>query len=107
MIVEQRTYTLQPGRLKEYLSLYHEHGLPLHRKHYVHLVGYYTPESGDVNQVVHQWAFASHDERARRREALQADPAWQVFLGKVQGFAVVQESRFFKPTPWSPDHLAA
>ena len=104
MIVEQRTYTFQPGRLKDYLALYREFGLALHLRHYERLVGWFTSESGTLNQVIQQWAFDSHEDRARRRDAIQADPQWLAFLAKVAGMVVTQESRILNPTPWSPNH---
>lgn len=102
MIIEQRTYTLAPGRLPAFLAAYEEYGLPVHREVYQRLVGYYTSESGVLNQVVHLWAFDDHADRAARRARLQRDPRWSDYLEKVQGMVTQQESRLLSPTSWSP-----
>jgi hypothetical protein len=102
MIVEQRTYTLHPGKLAEMVRLYRDEGLPLQQKYLGRFIGYFTSESGNVNQVVFMWGFDSLDDRARRREAMAQDPAWQAYLGKVAPLLVTQESRFLRPTDFSP-----
>ena len=33
MIVDHRTYELQPGRLRDFLALYEKEGLPVQMKH--------------------------------------------------------------------------
>ncbi|MGE0574155.1 MAG: hypothetical protein AB7F22_02860 [Reyranella sp.] len=38
MIVDHRTYELQPGRLREFLTLYEKQRLPVHTKHLGNLV---------------------------------------------------------------------
>ena len=40
-------------------------------------------ETGDVNTMVHQWAYEDAADRARRRAAMMADPEWQVYLKKL------------------------
>ena len=42
MIVDHRTYELQPGRLRDFLALYEKEGLPVQKKHLGNLVGYFT-----------------------------------------------------------------
>ena len=62
MIVDHRTYELQPGRLRDFLALYEKEGLPVQKKHLGNLVGYFTTEVGNVNEIVHIWAL----RRSRR-----------------------------------------
>src|SRR5262245_60546362 len=57
MIVDHRTYELQPGRLRDFLALYEKEGLPVQMKHLGRLVGYFTTEVGNVNEIVHIWAY--------------------------------------------------
>ena len=52
MTVDHRTCELQPGRLREFLALYEKEGLPVQRKHLGNLIGYYTTEVGNVNEIV-------------------------------------------------------
>ena len=102
MIIEQRTYTLGPGALPRFLAAYESLGLPAHRDIYQRLAGYFVSETGVLNQVVHQWAFESFEDRNTRRGRLQRDPRWQQYLEQVQGLVVQQESRLLRPMPWSP-----
>ncbi len=45
MIVDHRTYELQPGRLREFLALYEKEGLPVQKKHLGNLVVFSPPRS--------------------------------------------------------------
>ena len=76
MIIDERTYTVRPGRLSAYLKSHMAEALPIMRKHLGEPYGYYTAETGDLNQFVHLWRYASMAEREARRMALYADPAW-------------------------------
>ena len=102
MIVEQRTYTLQPGKVPEMVRLYGEEGLALQQKYLGRFIGYFVAESGDVNQVVFLWGFDSADDRAARRARMAQDPAWQAYLAKVLPLLVAQESRLLRPADFSP-----
>ena len=42
MIVDHRTYELQPGRLRDFLALYEKEGLPVQKKHLGNLIGFFT-----------------------------------------------------------------
>lgn len=102
MIVEQRTYTVVPGGLPAFLAAYRTHALPIHLEVYERLVGWYTSESGTLNQVVQLWAFDDHADRAARRARVQADPRWPQYLAQVQGLLTQQDSRILAPAAWSP-----
>jgi hypothetical protein len=51
LIVDHRTYELQPGRRRDFLALYEKEGLPVQRKHLGNLVGFFTTEVGNVNEM--------------------------------------------------------
>lgn len=102
MLVELRCYTFAPGTIPGFLQLYEAQGLAVHRQHLGRLIGYFTSDSGDVNQVVHVWAFDDHADRARRRAALYADPAWLAFGANCSGLVQKMETRFLSPTAFSP-----
>jgi hypothetical protein len=69
MLVEQRTYRLQPGQVQEYLRRYADEGLALQQRHLGRLAGWYSTEIGDANGIVHLWAYRSFEERQQRRRA--------------------------------------
>jgi len=102
MIVEERIYTLHPGKVSEMVKLYGEEGLPLQQAYLGKFIGYFTAESGNLNQVVFMWGFDSLDDRSARRDRMAQDPNWQAYLKKVQPLLLSQENRILKPTAFSP-----
>ena len=100
MLVEQRTYTTQPGKVREYLALYEAEGLPLQRRLLGRLVGSYRSEFGALNQVIHLWAYTDLNEREQRRAAMLADPDFQAYVRKMLPLLVSQESRILVPAPF-------
>ena len=102
MIVEERIYTLHPGKVPEYMKHYENEGLAVQTRHLPRMVGYFTTEIGPLNQVVHMWGYDSLDQRAERRAALGDDPAWQAYVAKIRPLIITQESKILLPMPWSP-----
>lgn len=100
MLVEQRTYTTHPGKVRDYLALYEAEGLEVQRRILGRMVGYYRSELGPLNQVVHLWAYVDLNEREQRRAALLADTAFQAYVRKMLPLLVSQESRILVPAPF-------
>ena len=105
MYVEERIYTLQVGKAGEYFKNYEEFGMKVQLKHLPNMVGYYTTEVGELNLVIHMWAYDDLNERDRRRAAMQADPEWQAYLGKNRPFMISQETRIMKCAPFFVERL--
>jgi len=101
VIVEERIYTIQPERMKDFLALYESEGLPI-QKRVLRMLGYFQTEIGVLNQVVHLWVFDSMEDRSRRRAELQIAPGWKDYAAKAKPFYVKQECRIMTPLPWSP-----
>jgi hypothetical protein len=102
MIVDHRTYELQPGRLRDFLALYEKEGLPVQKKHLGNLVGFFTTEVGNVNEIVHIWGYEDLADRTKRRAAMAADPAWQAYLQKSREFMKHMNNKILVPTAFSP-----
>jgi hypothetical protein len=102
MIVEERIYTLHPGKVAEMMRLYGEEGLALQQRYLGRFIGYFTAETGNLNQVVFMWGYDGLDDRAARRARMAQDPEWQRYLKKVLPLIATQESRFLTPAPFSP-----
>jgi hypothetical protein len=102
MIFDHRTYELQPGRLREFLALYEKDGLPVRKKHLGNLVGFFTTEIGNVNEIVHIWAYEDLADRTKRRAAMAADPAWQAYLQKSREYMKHMNNKILVPTSFSP-----
>jgi hypothetical protein len=101
-----REYTLQAGKVPEYLKLYESEGLAIQREVLGHLVGYYATEVGPaVNQVVHLWAYESFEDREARRRRLAADPGWQSYVQKIRPMLVAQCNRLMTPAPFFEPEL--
>ena len=53
MFVEERLYTLYPGKLSEYLKHYTEEGMAIQTRHLPAMVGYYTSEAGASKELIY------------------------------------------------------
>lgn len=102
MIVEERIYTCHCGKAQQYVKMYEGEGLAIQRPILGHLVGYFTTETGELNQVVHLWAYQDAADRAARRAKLLADPRWQEYAKKVQPLVLTQQNKILVPAPFSP-----
>lgn len=83
MIIDHRTYTIPTGLIRDFLSLYAAEGRAIQIEHLGDCLGYYTTEVGELNQVVHLWAYTDMADRDRRRTALEADPRWLAYRRKA------------------------
>lgn len=102
MIYEERDYTIKPGKLDIFVSLYRDYGVELQKKYLGTFIAYFTPEIGELNHVVALWGYESLDQRAQMRAAMLADPAWTAYLDMVDGLLQSQTTRILKPTDFSP-----
>jgi hypothetical protein len=102
MIVEERIYTIETGKVGEYLSLYEEHGIDIQKRILGNMVGYFSTEVGPLNQIIHMWGYDSFEDRMTRRVALGADPGWQAYIAKIRPLILRQENKLLIPAPFSP-----
>jgi hypothetical protein len=102
MIVEERIYTLETGKVGEYLKLYEAHGIEIQKRILGNMVGYFSTEVGPLNQIIHMWGYDSFEERMTRRAALGADPGWQAYIAKIRPVILRQENKLLIPAPFSP-----
>ena len=99
MIVDERTYQVAPGKMKELLALYESDGFAVQSKHLGKPFGYFIVEVGEINHIVHMWGYESMADREQRREKMQADPGWQAYLAKAAPYFVRQQNRLLKSVP--------
>src|SRR5690606_4043155 len=102
MIVEERIYTLHPGKTGEYFKLYEEFGLPVQLPILGNLIGYFATEVGPLNQVIHICGYHSFEERMRRRTDLFKSEACHAYLAMSRAHIVKQENKHLMPAPFSP-----
>jgi len=95
MIIDERTYTIAPGLMHVYLANHLEEALPIMRRHLGEPYGYFTTETGTLNQFVHLWRYDSMADRERRRLSLYSDPQWVAYRTRVgeAGWVQHQENR--------------
>ena len=105
MIVEVRTYTLKPGNIPQYLQLYQSKGLQVQSGHLGRLLGYFVSEFGELNQIVHMWAYEDHADRERRRASLFRDAHWLAVVEQLYQMIDHMENRILTPTSFSPDFM--
>jgi hypothetical protein len=102
MIVEERIYTMQPGKAPEWLAFYGERGLPIQQRLLGRLIGFFRSEIGVLNQVVHLWAYDSLAHREECRTRLETDPDWQAYLRDAPKVIMKMENRILVPAAFSP-----
>ena len=104
MIVDLRIYTCKPNKMAEFVKIYEDMGWPLQQKYLGRCLGWYTTIEGELNTVVHLWAYESQADRETRRNAMAADPAWGAYLAEVgkREVLVKMQNRIVRPTAFSP-----
>ena len=102
MIVEQRDYHVITGKLNELVRLYETEGIELQQSHLGNLLGVFTTDVGALSTYTSMWGYDDFAQREERRRELQADPAWQAFLGRIQPLIHTQQNRILLPTSFSP-----
>jgi hypothetical protein len=93
MIIDERSYTLQSGRVADYLELFEREVLPLQSSALGALLGLFHTETGTLNQVVYLWAYESMAERERRRALLAKHPDWKRTADQLRPMIVAQSNR--------------
>ena len=105
MYVEERIYTLHPGKLPAFLKLYEEKGFGPQREILGPPVGWYVAEIGELNQVVHMWAYSSLDDRDARRKKLMENEQFKEYLTLMFPLMAKMENRMLKPAPFFMESL--
>ncbi len=102
MLVEERIYTIEVGKMAELLALYEAEGMQVQKEILGHMVGYFTTDIGPLNLLVHMWGYKDLNDRARRRTRLFKNKQWLAYVAKIRPFIKAQESRILIPAPFSP-----
>lgn len=103
-VYEQRTYTLHVGKMQELVALYTDVAWPLfaRRGYSASLVGYFTVDVGQLNQLVHLWRFEDDDARRAFWARLYADEDFMAFARSLRPLLLRQENTLLLPAPWGP-----
>jgi hypothetical protein len=102
MIIDERTYTCHPGRVKAFLEVYERLARPIQWPILGDPIGFFVTEVGTLNQVVHLWKYDSMADREQRRARLATAPNWGDYLDAATPHLVRMENRILVPTAFSP-----
>ncbi len=102
MIIEQRTYTIQVGKMNAFRDYYAEHGLSIQKRVLGNLLGFFVSDIGELNQAIQMWGYENYAERERRRAILATESEWLNYLKTSPPVILRQENRILLPTAFSP-----
>jgi hypothetical protein len=104
VLVDVRTYRVKPGMAQAQMDVYEKYGFPTQLKYCGEPIAYLSAESGELNTLVHLWAFESAADRAERRAAMMKEPAWQEYLRKnlETGYLIDQRTSLMVPAKFAP-----
>ena len=103
MIYDFRVYTLKPGATPDYMAAVKELALPIRQKYGIKLAGWYYSDIGDLNQVVHIWAYRDHAHLAEAKPQVSADPDWGgKYLPRVRPLIVAQKAYLMLSPDFAP-----
>ena len=103
MIYDVRTYDLKPGKVPEYMAVVREVGLPIRRDHGGRLVGWYYSVMGEINQVIHIWAYEDFGQMEEEGKAFRGDPRWiNEYVPRVEPLLVRQRNQIMKAAEFAP-----
>ena len=103
MIYDFRMYTLKPGSTPDYMAAVEEIALPVRKKYDVKLAGWYYSDIGELNQVVHIWAFRDHAHLAEAKAKIAQDPDWtQKYIPRGRPLIVAQKTYLMLSPDFAP-----
>ncbi len=104
MLIDHRTYRVRPGTMQAHLDIYEQYGFDAQVRHLGKPVAYMFAESGDLNTIVHVWAYENAGDRETKRTAMLADPDWQTYLKKNReaGYLQDQVTKLMVPAKFAP-----
>jgi hypothetical protein len=104
VLIDHRTYRVRPGTMQAHLDIYEQYGFAAQTRHIGKPVAYMFAESGDLNTIVHIWAYENAGDRETKRAAMAADPDWQTYLKKNReaGYLENQVTKLMIPAKFAP-----
>jgi hypothetical protein len=102
MIIDERTYTTHPGKVKAFLEVYERLAKPIQWPILGEPVGFFVTDIGTLNQVVHLWKYDSMADREQRRAKLAVAANWGDYLDAATPLLLRMENRILVPTAFSP-----
>ena len=102
MIYEMRTYQLAFGGLPEYLEAAESMIIPSVAEFGLKPSGFWYTEIGQLNEVVHLWAYEDLNERQEKWAKWAKDPRRGEVAKRLRGVVLSQTNKILSPTAFSP-----
>ncbi len=103
MIYDYREYTLMPEKTTEYMAAVREVAKGIREKYGIKLAGWYYSDVGELNKVVHIWAFRDHEHMKEAKAQVAADPDWTgKYLPRVHGLIQSQKTYLMLSPDFAP-----
>lgn len=103
MIYDFRMYTLKAGSTPDYMAAVQEVALPLREKHGIKLAGWYYSDVGELNQVVHIWAYRDHEHMAEAKARVSSSEEWtKNYVPRVRPLIVAQKTYLMLSPDFAP-----
>lgn len=99
MIFERRAYTMEPGHVPAFDKAQTDRGFDLVKPYMERLVGYFSTESGPVDQVVHIYRYDSLDDWNVRLRGMYGVPELTPYFVNTRKIVRHQVNGFFEPLP--------
>jgi uncharacterized protein YbaA (DUF1428 family) len=100
-LFELKTWTCRPDCLEPALARLARPGVDLYR-HVPQPIGYFTPDTGNEQQILGLAAYDSGEDRDRRKALAQADPDLQAFNASFRTLLESEDTTLLLPTTYSP-----
>ena len=100
MIFECRRYTLQPGRMGDFVALQHRRGFDGPSAGFVsRVIGYFETVTGTPEQIVHLYRYDGYEDWIEKLHGLYAIPELAFYFTEARAMVDRQETGFFQPAP--------
>ncbi len=103
MVYDFRIYMVKHGTIPDYIEAVRDLGLPIRLRYGVKLAGWYTPDLGELNKIVHIWAYRDHAHMKEARAQVYADPDWAgKYVPRVQKHLISQQNYLMLSPDFAP-----
>ena len=100
MIFECRRYTLQPGRMNDFIALQHRRGFDGPNAGFIsRVIGYFETVTGTPEQIVHLYRYDSYEDWIEKLHGLYGIPELGFYFTEARAMVDRQETGFFQSAP--------
>ena len=94
-IYEKRTYSVAIGKMPELFQLYKEEGWPIIEASGLgkNVVGYFTSDTGEMNQFIYLLRFESDDDRREFWKQAYSNQSLMAFIKKLRPLLLSQHTQ--------------